>query len=162
MQARQTAEGLELTSNDVLSRFVLAARRLSEKDRPSSNPPADRLPLSRECAVPPSSEASCRYAQTSSVDSHKVQQCEAESLSRTIHGHSVASHCDISWGLCVSAELNCYVRKEGFLSLWYCCSASKWLWRTRIFISLGRYVAGRAHVMALHQASDSGMKEREV
>ena len=83
------------------------------------------------------------------------------SLSRTIHGHSVASHCDISWGLCVSAELSFDVRKEGFLSLWYCCSASKWLWKTRIFTSLRRYVAGRAHVMALHQASDVGWKSEE-
>ena len=32
----------ELTSNEVLSMFVLAARRRSEKDRPSSNPPADK------------------------------------------------------------------------------------------------------------------------
>ena len=32
----------KLTSNETLSTFVLAARRRSEKERPSSNPPADK------------------------------------------------------------------------------------------------------------------------
>ena len=31
-----------LTSNDVLSKLLLAARRRLEKERPSSNPPADK------------------------------------------------------------------------------------------------------------------------